>query len=170
MKEFALDMVPEYQQPMIYVYNMVALIDTGAIVPVFTMSKEFIEKGFNAKLLLEEAQFGSFSGEIHGSVYSVPKFKVGSFLFEPLEVFLPNEPSLHFPFLLSATMFYGFAYEFDTINNKFIVRLKDNQPLNRKFNILDLKGKLYPQVDGVLLQSVDDITVGSDFGALGGFF
>lgn len=70
-------------------------------------------------------------------------------------MFVPNEPRLKFPFLLSATLFYGTVYEFDTINGKFTVRLTDDQSLKRDFKIKDLNGRVLPQLDGILFQDID---------------
>lgn len=53
-------------------------------------------------------------------------------------------------------MFYGMDYRFDTINGLFIVRVPDNIPLNREFKVANLRGKLMPQVDGVLFQENND--------------
>ena len=53
-------------------------------------------------------------------------------------------------------MFYGTDYEFDTINNKFIINVPDEEKLKRSFYLKDLHGRLYAQIDEVLLQEVDN--------------
>ena len=68
---------------------------------------------------------------------------------------MPHEPRLKFPFLLSATLFYGMEYTLDTINGNFIVRMTDEQKFERNFKLKELRGKLYPQIDGILIQDVD---------------
>ena len=50
-------------------------------------------------------------------------------------------------------------YTFDTINGNFIVRMKDEQKFERDFKIKELRGKLYPQIDGILIQDVDSFLV-----------
>jgi len=76
-------------------------------------------------------------------------------IFNDFEVFVPSVPNLRYPFLLSTTLFYGMDYEIDTVNNKFVVRTKDEQSFERDFKIKNLHGRLYPQIDGVLIQDVD---------------
>ena len=155
MKEFSIPLKHKYQRPIIELYKLPALIDTGAVIPVFSMYPTIIEKFFNAKIILPNKFIGGFGGLERGSVYSVPEFKIGELIFENFEVFVPTEPRLKFPFLLSATLFYGMDYEFDTLNEKFIVRVEDAQSLKRDFKIKDLNGRLFPQIDGILFQDID---------------
>lgn len=155
MKEFSLPLKHKYERPIIELYKLPALIDTGAVVPVFSIFPTILEKFFDVKIVLPNKFIGGFGGLEKGSVYSIAEFKIGELVFENFEVFVPNEPRLKFPFLLSATLFYGTDYEFDTINEKFIVRLNDNQSLKRDFKIKDLNGRLFPQLDGILFQNID---------------
>ena len=155
MKEFSLPLKYKHERPIIELYKLPALIDTGAVVPVFSIFPTILEKFFDAKIILPNKFIGVFGGLEWGSVYSLAEFKIGELVFENFEVFVPNEPRLKFPFLLSATLFYGTAYEFDTINEKFTVRLNDNQSLKRDFKIKDLNGRLFPQLDGILFQDID---------------
>ena len=152
MREFSIPLKRKYERPIIELYKLPALIDTGAVVPVFSIFPAIIEKFFDAKIILPNKFIGGLEA---GAVYSIPEFKIGELVFENFEVFVPNEPRLKFPFLLSATLFYGTIYEFDTINEKFTVRMKDTQSLKRDFKIKDLNGKLFPQVDGILIQDVE---------------
>lgn len=155
MKEFSIPLLNKYERPIIKLYNLSAMIDTGAVIPVFFISPVIIEKFFETKLILSNTSIGGLGGSEKGSVYSISEFKVGELTFENFEFFVPDEPKFRFQFLLSATLFYGMEYTFDTINGKFIVRMKDNQPLKRDFKVKNLDGKLYPQIDGVLLQDID---------------
>ncbi len=155
MKEFSIPLMKKYSRPTIELYKLPALIDTGAVIPVFSMYPALFEKCFDSKIILENSSISGIGGKEYGSVYSISEFKIGELIFKNFEVFIPDEPSLQFPFLLSATLFHGMAYEIDTINQKFTVRMKDEQPLEREFKIKEFKGNLYPQIDGVLFQDVD---------------
>ena len=155
MKEFSIPLKKMYERPVIKLYRLSTLIDTGAVIPVFSIEPAIIEKYFDTKLILETGFIGGFGGREKGSVYSIKNFEIGELKFKDFDVFVPNKPKLRFPFLLSATLFYGMDYEFDTINEKFIVRMKDDQSLNRDFKIKDFDGRLFPQIDGVLLQDID---------------
>ena len=155
MKEFAMPLKKDYQRPVIELYKLPTLIDTRSVIPVFSIFPSIFEKYFESKLLLENESIDGFGGKERGSVYSIKNFEIGELKFKDFEVFVPERPRLQFPFLLSATLFYGMDYEFDTINEKFIVRMKDEQNFERDFKIKELRGKLYPQIDGILIQDVD---------------
>ena len=155
MKEFSIPLKKDYERPVIELYNLSTLIDTGEIIPVFSMEVSNIKKYFDIKLVLQDGFIGGFDGIVRGSVYSIKNFEVGKLIFNDFEVFVPREPKVKYPFLLSATLFYGMDYEFDTINGNFIVKMKDEQKFERDFKIKELRGQLYPQIDGVLIQDVD---------------
>ena len=155
MKEFSIPLISKYSRPTIELYRMPTLIDTGAVIPVVSIFPYTLEKTFSAEMILSRGYIKGFGGKEYGSVYSLKNFKIGDLTFENFEVFVPYEPNIKFPFLLSATLFYGLIYEIDTINQKFTVRMKEEQPLTREFKIKDLDGQLYPQIDGVLFQDID---------------
>ena len=155
MKEFSIPLKKNYERPIIEIYNLPTLIDTGAVIPVFSILPAIFEKFFETKLILNDGFISGFGGDERGAVYSIKNFEIGKLIFKDFEVFVPNEPRLKFPFLLSATLFYGMDYEFDTINGNFIVRMSDEQKFERDFKLKELHGKLYPQIDGVLIQDID---------------
>ncbi len=155
MKEFSLPLMSEYTRPVIELYNLPTLIDTGALIPVFSIFPTTLEKYFDIKLLLPDEHITGFGGEAKGAVYSISNFQVGDLIFNDFEIFIPKKPKFQFPFLLSANLFHGMIYEIDTINKKFTVRMKDEQNLMRECKIKEVRGQLYPQIDGVLFQDVD---------------
>ena len=159
MKEFSIPMKKDYQRPVIELYNLPTLIDTGSVIPVFSIFPSTLEKYFEIKLILENESIEGFGGKERGSIYSVKNFKIGKLIFNDFEVFVPTRPKIQFPFLLSSTLFYEMEYTFDTINGNFIVRMKDEQNFERDFKIKSLRNKLYPQIDGVLIQDVDSFLV-----------
>ena len=146
MKQFSLALAPKYERPLIDLYGMPALIDTGAVIPVFSIYPQLLEIAFESKLIALDKQISGFGGEDNGSIYEIKNFMIGKLIFKNLEVFVPDEPKIKYPILLSATMFYGMAYEIDTINNTFNVRLRDETLLERNFKIISLRGRLYPQI------------------------
>lgn len=152
MRSFSIDLLKNYERPVIELYETRTLIDTGAVIPVFQVPEIMLKTLFNGKCINENGNIGGFGGISYGKVYELKDFKIGDFNFEILQVFVPNDSVMHHPFLLSSTLFYGTSYEFDTINSKFNVKFPDEMSLNRKFEIVSLKGKLYAQIDGVLLQ------------------
>lgn len=58
MKEFTLDLVKNYQRPIIKLYGITTLIDTGAVIPTVSLPIPILEKAFNAQLVLNEARIG----------------------------------------------------------------------------------------------------------------
>ena len=159
MKEFSIPMKKNYQRPVIELYGLPTLIDTGSVIPVFSIYLPILEKYFECKKILDDGFIEGFGGEERGAVYSIKNFQVGELIFNDFEVFIPREPHIRFPFLLSATLFYGMEYTVDTINEKFIVRMKDEQNFERDFKIKSLRNRLYPQIDGILIQDVDSFLI-----------
>ncbi len=155
MKEFSIPLMSDYTRPVIELYKLPTLIDTGAIIPVISIFPSIFEKHFESKLILENGTISGIGGDERGAVYSLANFKIGDLIFKDFEVFVPYEPRLKFPILLSANLFHGMIYEIDTINQKFTVRMTDEQSLNRECKIKKIRGQLYPQIDGVLFDDVD---------------
>ena len=144
-----------YLRPIIELYEIPTLIDTGAVIPVFSFTESDMKDIFNATLIKNDVEITGFGGNDKGSVYSIPDFSIGSITFSPFEVFVPEILRIKYPILLSAPVFYGTVYEFDTQSSLFKVSWGDDYPKNRSFKITKLKGELYPQVNGVLLQISD---------------
>jgi len=141
----------EYQRPVIDLYGVEALLDTGAFLPVVSLPAKVVEKVFSAEKILPDQHIGGIGGETSGDVYRLSDFKIGDIVYSPFDVFVPHKSRLSFPILLSATLFNGTSYTVDTEKMQLIVDTK-NTSLRREFKLITLKGKLYPQIDGVLIQ------------------
>ena len=143
----------EYQRPVIEIYNNWALIDTGAVIPVLSMHPKKVQQDFSGEIVKEGLPIGSIGGESTGDVYRLPEFRVGGLAFSPFDVFVPRQPLMKFPILLSATMFFNMDYTIKNTMGEFIVDTGDTPESHKiEFKLLSLKGGLYPQVDGVLIQ------------------
>ena len=101
MKEFSISLMNDYTRPVIELYKLPTLIDTGALIPVFSIFPSMLEKYFEIRLILQNEHITGFGGEEKGSVYSISNFKVGNLIFNDFEIFVPQKPKLQFPFLLS---------------------------------------------------------------------
>ena len=130
---------------------MKALVDTGAVIPMLSMDAEELETKFRVKKISERHTIGGIGGETQGDVYRLEEFKIGELEYTPFDVFVPYEPSLKYPILLGAPLFYGMFYGFDTASNKFVIETND-VPLKREFRLHELRGQLFPQIDGVFVQ------------------
>ncbi|MBR2215953.1 MAG: hypothetical protein IJ849_09375 [Selenomonadaceae bacterium] len=141
------------KRPVVKLYNMDALIDTGAYIPTFTTSATFLLNNFQAKVLFEKVPVGGIGGIAQGKIYRLQNFRVGRLNFECLDVFVPDKKRLDYEFLLSATMFYGFSYGFNAENKCFEINMPDAALLSRKFEVARLKERFCSKVDGLLLQT-----------------
>ena len=151
MPQITIPMLKKYQRPIIKLYGLNALIDTGAVIPMLSISAELVEEKFKATKLLEKHTIGGISGESYGDVYRLKDFKIGEITYTVFDAFVPYEPSLKYPILLGAPLFYGMFYGFDTVAGNFIIDTKEI-PLVRSFKIQELRGQLLPQIDDVLIQ------------------
>ena len=154
MKEFSLKL-NGHQRPVVNLYGMETIIDTGAVVPMVALSEDIVKLAWDAELVKTNVEIGGISGKVKGKIYTLHNFTVGELIFDDLDVFISNNPSIQYSFLLSASMFYGTNYSFDMINKDnqiFTVEMPDDFNLHRKFKLVDVKGSLYAQINGVLIQ------------------
>lgn len=151
-KKIEISLDKKYKRPIIDLYGISTIIDTGAVIPTFSIAPFILERSFCGKKLIENISIGGFGGKSYGDLYSIENFKVGDINYSHLDVFVPYKPVTRHPFLLSATMFYGTNYSINTIDSKLIIEKNDAKLLNRDFRVRDLNGELYAQIDGVLLQ------------------
>ena len=143
------------QRPVIKLYGNDAIIDTGAVIPMVSLSPELVKLAWNAELVKENIEIGGIGGKAEGDIYTLHNFEIYGFKFNNLDVFIPKIPDTKYIYLLSCTMFYGTDFSFDMINKdnqSFTINIPDNVNLNRNFKIKDLNGQLYAQVDGILIQ------------------
>ena len=142
---------PKFQRPIVNLYGLDCLIDTGAVIPLFSMPKVILENMFKARKTTEKHVIGGIGGESQGDVYCMDEFKIGEITYSPFEVFVPYTPTIKYPVLLGAPLFHGMFYGFDTVENNFVIDTKE-APLKRQFRLVELRGQLYCQIDDVLVQ------------------
>ena len=143
------------QRPVINLYGNEAIIDTGAVIPMVSLSPELLKLAWKAKPLQMNIEIGGIGGKAKGDIYTLFNFQIGDLNFDSLDVFVPNIPDTKYTYLLSATMFYGMQFDFNMIDKNsqtFTVNIPDNVSLHRDFKIKDLNGQLYAQVNGILIQ------------------
>lgn len=154
--EMTFDTSPDSHKPIIALYASPTLIDTGADIPVVYLPEFVLKTAFKGTCLKERAVFRGFGGACYGKIYALKNFKVGELNFEHFEVFVPNDLSSKFRYVLPPSIFHGTQLVFDIDAHTFTVKMPENFPKNRDFRIVDLKGHLYAQIDGVLLQDEYD--------------
>lgn len=143
MKEFTVRLVPDSSRPIVSVYGLDALIDTGADVPVVSVTAmEFLSDKFHAKTVLKDAKISGFGGDEYGDVLVIDRFEFGDLVFPNMHVFVPRR-TLAFPFVLSASMFNRLIYEIDMKNHAMTVRIPDDESNVRNLLIQQQNGELY---------------------------
>lgn len=105
-----------------------ALIDTGALFPIWNGIGADLEQSFNAKLQKRDVAFRGFGGEAKGDLYRV-NFEMNGLHYPNIPIIASEIEGTNWNMLLSATMFDGMIYEIDTINKKLNIDTKDNQPV-----------------------------------------
>ena len=56
------------QRPVINLYGNEAIIDTGAIIPMVSFSKEIVKLAWNADLVKSDIEIGGIGGKTKGSI------------------------------------------------------------------------------------------------------
>lgn len=102
-----------------------ALLDTGAIIPVWTKKVELLE-ALGATLYKKNVEFSGFGGKTIGDLYKID-LQLGKIMYPGLPVVVHEDNKIPGYFIFSATMFNNMIYTIDDIAKKFIVILTDNQ-------------------------------------------
>lgn len=105
-----------------------ALIDTGALFPIWNGDGKSLEDGFDAKLQKRNVMFGGFGGKAKGDLYRV-NFELNDIYYVDMPIITSELEGTNWNLIISATMFDGMSYEIDTVNIKLNIDTKDNQPV-----------------------------------------
>lgn len=116
-----------------------ALLDTGAIIPVWTKDTELLKK-LGAVLHAKDVKFSGFGGETKGDLYKM-NLKLGNIIYPGLPIVVHNDDEIPGYFIFSATMFKDMIYTIDDIAKKIILIFKDNQ-VCRNLSVVDTEGKI----------------------------
>ena len=157
MLQFTIKLYSDFHRPIFDIHNnkIVALLDTGAVYPVWTGSEESLIKTLKAKSLNATTSVSGFGGNSIGKIYIVPLLQIGKLYFPNMHIVVCNSiGNASFSLILSATMFKGLIYEIDTVNNCFNVTIPDKESNIRNYKILDSNGNIH-----ILCQSAEQIHV-----------
>ena len=105
-----------------------ALIDTGALFPIWNGDGKSLEQGFNAELIRKDITFGGFGGDAEGDLYRI-NFELNGLHYLDMPIIASELEGTNWNMILSATMFDGMTYEIDTVNKKLNINTQDNQPV-----------------------------------------
>ena len=143
MKQITLKLKKNESRPITMLENILAfpaMLDTGALIPVWTHDEKFLEAIGGIKSA-ETAGFSGFGGHVCGNLYHIPTLKVGELTFNHLPIVaVPLKVPCYM--ILSATMFIDLIFEIDNVNNRLNVTVPDNQSLIRNLKDYDDNGNL----------------------------
>ena len=144
MKKMTFRLLPNYLRPVFKLntfYNLEAMLDTGAVYPVWTRGETYIKK-LGAVKIRDAIEFGGFGGMTQGVLYKIPYFRLGDLIFQDMGIIAC---SLNFPvpLILSATMFNNLIYEADIKNHRFSISVPNDESLKRSLNIKKINGHWY---------------------------
>ena len=139
MKQFTLRFKEDSQRPSFVINNgVVAMLDTGALYPVWTKSEYALIKLLNAKSLKRIVPVSGFGGTTMGKSFRVPYLQIGELIYSDIcVVACPGMEKVPFSIILSSTMFQGLIYEIDTVNNCFNIAVPEKESVVRNCKILD---------------------------------
>ena len=126
-----------YRRPVISLDKyggILALVDTGARFPVWTLSeKALVEIGGRKEN--RSVCYGGFGGKTLGELYLIDLWlHSGDILLKDLPIVVNDKVNIRCPVILSATCFEGTIYEVDTINKYFRVSTNDTGTYVKKFS------------------------------------
>lgn len=144
--EFVLNLNKKWERPVVREKELNVLIDTGALIPMTTLSENILVELYNAKKVLDNVTIsgiGGNDGECKGKVYVLELFKLGTLSYPNLHIFVPdNRHVIEFDFLVSATMLNNLIIQFDFKNGNMLVRVPDDEQLVKNLVLKDRNGKI----------------------------
>lgn len=102
MRQFTLRLNRANQKPIIELktwYNFDALLDTGALFPVWTAAEALITK-VGGTLIKKGISFGGFGGQTTGNLYQLDKFILGDLIFPKMAIITCNDLKILLPTLI----------------------------------------------------------------------
>lgn len=125
------------ERPLLYLNEIfdgcTGLLDTGALIPMWTKSLDLFLKVFPlATLVRKDSIFSGFGGSAYGDLYRID-FQLGEMIFPNMPIVVYPDENIPGFLLLSATMFSKTDYAIKNSSNTLSIELLDNQ---RCFNLV----------------------------------
>ena len=135
-----------FQKPLVVLkdwYNIDALLDTGALFPVWTARESLLPK-LGGRFIKADVPFSGFGGETKGNLYRRKEFRIGDLVFPDLPIVTSTEMEKEpYHMIISATMLQNLVYTIDDKNHKLTVEIPDDEYPERHMRIYDSNGRLY---------------------------
>lgn len=143
MRQFSLNLDKKYKRPVVLLSNgLMALLDTGAYIPVWTDEEDILISDMGAELVREKVPLSGFGGSTYGNLYQV-SIDIGGIIYPRMHIIANNDINAAFNLILSATMFDGLIYQIDTVNHVLNVDVPDNESNVRNLRIENKDGRQF---------------------------
>ena len=136
---------PDYQRPIIRIpefHNLDAMLDTGALFPVWCASEEKLQR-LGGEKISDFAPFGGFGGMTMGQMYRLPLFQMGGLMYPHMSLICHAGFSLVTPLILPATIFNNLIYEIDNKQHCLNITVPDDESVSRNLTIKGENGRLH---------------------------
>lgn len=144
--EFVLNLNKKWERPVVKENELNVLIDTGALIPISTLSEDILKEVYDAKMVIDNISIsgiGGDDGKCKGKVYVLKLFRLGLISYPNLHVFVPdNRQIIEFDFLVSATMLNNLVVQFDFKNGNMLVQVPDDEQDVKNLVLKDSNGKI----------------------------
>ena len=124
-------------------YGGMALIDTGAEIPVCTLPVATLKDLFEAEIRVQNTQITGFGGKDVGDVYSLKEFRFNNLIYPHLPVYVPRKCNFQFRWILSASMFDQLEYSINMKMHILTVTIPGDESPERRLHVYDRNGKLH---------------------------
>ena len=133
MRQFTLELDENNTRPIVMVHGgLQALVDTGAEIPICTLSETTLRQRFNAVLALnDEVDISGVGGKSVGRIFILNCFVLGQLRYPNLKIFVPNYKIISQHFLVPASMLSGLIYEIDDIEHRMTIKVPDGENMDR---------------------------------------
>lgn len=138
-----LKLYPEYQRPVVKLeqfHNLKAMIDTGAVYPVWMSGEERLRR-LGAVKKKDSVPFGGLGGMTRGALYEIPALQLGDLIYPRMGI-IAHRSSFPVPLLLPATMFNNLIYEINNKTHRLNITVPDDESISRNLTIKDENGRL----------------------------
>ena len=105
-----------------------ALIDTGAVIPVWTGEESKLKALEGVRSLDKQGTFSGFGGYSKGNLYEMT-LNFGGLYYINLPIIASRMKDVSWHMVLPATIFDGMRYTIDNIQGMAIFEASDNQPV-----------------------------------------
>lgn len=144
MQHIIFDLIENVNRPIAILptfHGIQALIDTGAVFPIWCGKEKVLEK-YGAKKILDEVEFGGFGGMTKGKLYQMPAFNFGGLIFPYMNIIVHEGFTITAPLILPATIFHNLIFEINNKLHTLKITIPDDETNVRNFIIREDNGHL----------------------------